>query len=279
MWGVFDMSFEDIESSNYDAVVTKLYDFRLGDTTNYWRYTSHPEEIIWGGESYIPTTISDAGVTQSGDVDNDDFVITLPADAEFCNLFIGTPPSCEITVVAREKLEGEDETQIIFAGLVRSTKRVSRVATDVICKARTASLNRNGLRLSWSRTCTHVLYDTRCRANPAVFVTEAVTTTVTNLRITSAAFALLPTGRLNNGYVEWDGTNGVTERRGIDRHVNNTIFLIGQTDGLVAGSTVRAYPGCNNTPATCENVFNNLANHGGFAKMPGRSPFDGRPIF
>ena len=50
-------------------------------------------------------------------------------------------------------------------------------------------------------------------------------------------------------------------------------------DGLRVGQDVVAYPGCARTIAICQSKFNNAPNFGGVPGLPGKSPFDGTPIF
>jgi hypothetical protein len=69
------------------------------------------------------------------------------------------------------------------------------------------------------------------------------------------------------------------ERRGIESHSGATFTVLGSTAGLDVGDYITAYPGCGRTRAECKNKFNNLPNYGGFAHLPGKSPFEGDPVF
>jgi len=95
------MAYGDYEYSNEDGKPVALYEFTIG--TKAWRYTSDSEPVVANGETYQPVPISDNGTTQSGEAQNDDFVVTLPASTEIAQLFIGTPPSEEIWLTVRRK--------------------------------------------------------------------------------------------------------------------------------------------------------------------------------
>ncbi len=49
--------------------------------------------------------------------------------------------------------------------------------------------------------------------------------------------------------------------------------------GLVAGMTLKAYPGDDHTLATCATKFDNVANYGGFPYFPEKNPFGGSPVY
>ena len=55
--------------------------------------------------------------------------------------------------------------------------------------------------------------------------------------------------------------------------------LLGGSYSLLVGTSVYGYIGCQRTAQYCNDVVGNLDNYGGFEQMPGRSPFDGNPVF
>ena len=67
-------------------------------------------------------------------------------------------------------------------------------------------------------------------------------------------------------------------RRGIESQNGNNFQVLGSTDGLEVGTAVTLYPGCPRNTTACK-LFNNLPNYGGFPHLPGKSPFDGSPVF
>lgn len=271
------MSFDSAERSNYGGIPTMLYEFSLGP--NKWRYSSGIEDITLGADVYSAAAISDSGIIQSGDVSNDDFTVTMPAGLPFASLFLGTPPSESVYLTCRRMNRGESEAPILWVGQVRSTKRISQIAIEVVCKMLTASLNRNGLRLSWGRGCPHALYDINCRVNPADFGIAIQVQGLTGATIISSSLTVIPDGYLAGGYFEWTIMAGVQERRAIEGHTGSVLTVLGTTDKLSVSTWITVFPGCDRTSSTCSMKFNNLSNYGGFPHMPSKSPFDGDPIF
>lgn len=270
------MSFDQIERSNYDSIPTKLYEFTLASRT--WRYASGEQNVAHNGAVYLGIPISDSGMSQSGEIDGDDFTVTLPASAEFTQLFRGTPPSQFIRVLVRQANRGEEDAPIIWAGLVKNGRRTNVAEFQVTCRLLTASLNRLGVRLAWARGCHHALYDRRCRVDKQLFAVVAQISGVDGSGF-SAPVSSLGRDYLTGGFIEFNGVGGVLDRRAIESHEGTRIVLLGSADGLTNGMSVTLYPGCDRTSSTCELKFNNLSNYGGFDRMPKKSPFDGDPVF
>jgi uncharacterized phage protein (TIGR02218 family) len=273
------MPFDDLEISNYDSLPQTFYEFKLGPAT--WYYTNSAFDITAEGHTYIGLPISDNGIKQSGEVDTDDITITLPHSADFNTLFLGTPPSEEILATIKRRNFGASELVVAWVGTVKSNARdTARATNKVVCKMLVASLNRPGLRLSWGRNCPHALYDQMCRVDPADFATTVQVDSVVGNRITSAAVDLIDDHYLVGGYLEFIRTSvGAVERRAIEENIGSQINVLGVADGIQVGDFITVYPGCARTVAACKNKFNNLPNYGGFPHLPGKSPFDGDPVF
>lgn len=271
------MAFNEIEVSNYQGVPAQLYEFRLG--TSVWRYAAGDDEVVVAGDVYEPIAIGHDGYSASGDPSADDLTINISALAAVNDLFDGTPPSDTIELFIRSYHHGDVEAPVVWAGSVRSSSRVSSAEARFTCNSLLATLNRNGLRLSWQRGCPHALYDRQCRVNPEHYATAILVESMDGGSISAASISLLPDGYLDGGFLSFAGTHGTTERRGIERQSGTRVELLGPSDGIAVGEWVIAYPGCNRTTEACLNKFNNLDNYGGFPHIPNKSPFDGDPVF
>lgn len=283
------MSYDSFEISNYDSAPTNLYEFSIG--YSFWRYAAGEEDVTIAGFEFVDgvltpaqvtykaVPISDSGLVQSGDTQNDDFTVTLPANVTFASLYLATPPSQTVYLTCRRKQREDNEAPVVWVGEVRSTKRSSVIELQVICKVLTATLNRNGLRLAWGRGCPHALYDRNCTVDPDDFGIAINVQGLTGASITSSGLASLPAGYLSGGYFEFDQLPGVKERRMIESHSGSVLNVLGTTDGLEVSDWITVFPGCDRVSSTCNSKFNNLSNYGGFSHMPGKSPFDGDPVF
>lgn len=273
-------TFDELENSNDRGQPVALYQFRIGSV--YWRYTSADRDLSWGGHTWSATAISDKG-TERGNADQDKFEVTLPSHLPIVALFRATAPSETIWVTAfRIHWPDPASAPVFFVGTVTDVARPKETARAVVrCKPITASFERGGLRLAYSRGCPHVLYDHDCRVDKELFKFEDTVDQVDGTTFRLPAFA----GTLDHfkaGFAQWEREPGLPERRGIiavtDGAPGALVEVIGTTDGIAVGTAMTIYQGCPHNPEGCQR-FANDDNYGGFERLPGKSPFDGNPVF
>lgn len=274
--------FDQIEISQDDGKPQFLYHFQLND--KHWRYTSgmaNPNAaqgyVDMDGERWYEQPISHSSVRQVGDTKSETCNVTMPNNLPIPAMFNTTPPSSAILLEIKCYHRGDSQVATVFVGEVVEVNQPTPNRADLGVRQLSASLQRNGLRLHYARLCPHTLYDVNCKAVRTP--TAAVLTETGSGLIRATAFASRPDGYFDGGYLQWVDPIRGTERRAIEQHVGNTILLFGTDDGLSVGLAVEAFPGCNKTFATCDLKFNNSLNYGGFPAMPGKSPFDGEPVF
>lgn len=276
------MSFDAQEISNFDGVPIGLYEFWIED--KFWRYTTFEHDVTAaiapaGTGVYSALAISDSGVTQTGDTNNDDLTITLPKSADVMRPWIGTPPSSETWLRIRRKDANDAQAVVVWIGTITNAKIVDSISAEMVGRMLTASFIRNGLRSTYQRGCRAALYDNMCKVNKSEFAVSGTIDSVGGGGIAVSEADALPDGYFSGGFIQWTNDDGLTNRRAIEWHAGPTLALLELTDGLTTGQAVTIYPGCDRTTATCENKFNNLANYRGFPHLPGKSPYDGDPVF
>lgn len=272
------MTFDAYELSLSQGEPVVLYEFNRGGAIT--RYTSADRNIVIADNTYKSIPISDGGITQSGDESQDTITITVISTEDVPAMFIQTPPSQILYVMIKYYHADDPDVQVVtqWIGTV-SDVQINQIGTATIsCRTITASFDHDGGDLTWGRSCNHILYQPGCFVDPADFETDIVISAVTTTGIVSAGFTRWAAPRFAGGYVQWTNTDGSIETRGIVTHAGNAVGIIGFTNGLSAGMTIQGFPGCNLTPDDCR-FFANLPNFGGYDSMPGRSPFDGNPVF
>lgn len=273
------MSFKLFEIASFLGRPVCLYEFAWGPT--FWRYTSADRDITWNAETWTAVPIKDDGFTQGAN--SNPITITLPRRLPVVQLFNGMPPMTPIFVTCRRvhRDDTDQEANIYWVGRIASVKGKDSATAEISGLPIDRTLQRLGLRLCWERSCPHVLYDTSCRVDKTAFATTTTITALTATTLTVASLGALAGAQYAGGLIEWQATvEGAIDRRAIQNFVaGNELGLMGTTDRLTVGQAVTIYPGCDLTPATCKNVFNNLPNFGGFPFLPGKSPFDGNQVF
>lgn len=294
------MAFNDYEISDAAGRPVALYQFQYGNT--YWRYCTADEDQTVGLDEnddpavWTALAITDEGVTQGGS-DQNDLQITTQSNHPVAALFRNSQPTGKIWLTVRRWHIGDpdDETPIQWVGTVINAVLLDDATVQMSCRSLGGSYDRQGLRLSWGRSCPHVLYGNGCNnagsnaKEDHAYEYEIIS--LDGISFTAGTFdaedppAPIPgsfsepaEGTFTGGFVEWVRADGSFDRRGIEKQTGDYFLLLGTTDGLEVGSAVTVYPGCPRNTTGCK-LFNNLPNYGGFPHLPGKSPFDGSPVF
>lgn len=272
------MSFAANELSLEGGQPIRLFQFQRGVLS--YLYNTSDRDIVLGPAIYRGNAgIGDNGMQFTGQPTADTYTITMPSDSEISLMFRGLPPSDPISVTVRDYHYGDTDVSVAWVGVIKGCQWPNDQSVEIACQSLAGSLEVPGLRLGWQRACPYTLYKAGCKVNPTAYrVTGEVTSLDGNSIVVNTAGSY-PAGWFTGGIVEWEIPGGVFEARGIRSHVAGTLTLLGGTYGLATGKDVRMYPGCNRTFATCFAKFNNDPNFGGIPGLPGRSPFDGNPVF
>lgn len=271
------MTFNNAEISTQDGRPIALYLLEWGNTE--WCYTSADRDIEYGVDVngdpriYTAVAVSDRGMVQGGSSQND-FAMDIPANLPIVALYKGTPPSESIWLTVRRMHIGETDAPIYWIGNVSNVKRTGYVDAQVIGRPLTSSFKRTGLRLCWTRECPHFLYDAGCKLDPEDFRVDVEVASKVGNTLTVTGIVITDEGYYTGGFVSWVATDeGTVERRMVEKQVGGSLTLFGLADGIEVGDELALYPGCNRTPETCKNKFDNIDNYGGYDFMPGKTPF------
>lgn len=269
------MSFASRETSLADGQPLRLYHFARG--TASWRYASGDRDIVHQTQVYKSAAISDDGIRQTGQTTPDKLTLTVPADLEVAQLYRSAPPSTAVTLTVFALHFAEPDFVVVWSGNVRAVKWPRADRASIVCAPLSEAMDATGLRLTWDRSCPHALYSAACGVSAALWRAEAALQTIDAVSVSSGAFAAYPDGYFTAGYLEWTaGAN--MERRAIEGHIGERLWLLGGAAGIPLGAAVRAYRGCQQTTTACVS-FNNLPNYGGIPHLAGVSPYDGRNIY
>jgi len=278
-------SYDLREISTNDGEDVRLYTFKRGDA--FWRYASGDRDVSYAGDIYSAIAILDDGFKQKGQAVTDDFTITVPSSIAIPRMFVGTPPSQPIKVQVRLLQYGDNFAPLVWTGFISSVKYRDPVTSDIVCNTQTFFLNRRGLRLAWTRGCTHNVYGPGCGLGAGDWAEPATITALYGNAFGYALDAQPSPARWDNrfaaGFIEWNPDPAYVERRGIQQDDGSTCILLGAADGLTVGMAVRLLPGCTLVPSSCRHFgdpgIGNISRYGGFGMLPGKSPFDGNPVF
>ncbi|QGF20883.1 tail assembly protein [Serratia phage JS26] len=273
------MAFSRLETSDQDGRPLILYQFELGNKV--WRYTSADSSVSANGALYESVFIEDEGVNQTGEAQSDTFKLRMPFATPVPQLFQVTPPINQIAVKRFALHDGDTEAILNYVGFITQVNASEPGMAEIECITLSPTMQRNGLRLTWSRGCPYSVYDpSTCKANKAAYAVTALIKTAGAGILTTDAVKAFSDGYFDGGFIEWtDSFTGAQERRGVDAHAGDQLRLLGKSDGILEGMSIKVYPGCPRTTQACQDKFNNLLNYGGVPHMPGKSPFGQDPLY
>lgn len=226
-----------------------------------------------------PMAIKDDGVKFSGDKISDTLNITASSDIEPAQWFRRAPPGQPIRVSIHDRHVGDNEFTVTYVGEITEASFDSPGEVKFSVNSIGASLDREGLRLCWQRSCTHTIYDpVNCGVNPADWRDIVTVVNITPTSVTVDGMENLTNGKFNGGFLEFDHPVKGLMSLTIRSQSANVLQIFEGTEELFPGMTASIYPGCNHTPAACTG-FNNFPRYGGVRSLPGKSPFDGSPVF
>lgn len=264
------MTYDEREKSRYLA--QPVEGFRFAQGSNLWLYTSADRAITLPAGVFAPEAIVRSELDFSQEDTGETIELTLPRANPVPALFIGDLPSTPVWVTVYRAHRGEESLAVtIFSGKVirarfEESEAILTGASLMAMLARTVPI------LALQTPCNHALYSGPCGANPTASRDMVSVTSVNGATVVSSGFALRPDQWYRGGRLE----TASGETRFIVDHQGSTVTLISPLPGLRSLDEVRAYWGCDHLEATCRDKFDNLVNHLGWSRLPGRNPFSGR---
>lgn len=274
------MAYNYFETSVDQGRPLFLYRFSLGESV--WRYTSADSDVVLGSDTWTAVPISDDGMKQTGEAVTEAMTITASSKITPAQMYLSYPPSRQIQVSILALHDGDTETRAVYAGEVTQCNVTQPGTVKLTCETLSATMAREGLRLTWQRSCPYALYDpVTCKVNKTAFSAAALVTAQESNVLTVPSLSSFAAGYFSGGFVEWSDPVRGRERRGIEEHTNDgevLLTLFGGAAGIDTGAMLDVFPGCSRNVAGCTK-FNNLLNYGGVLKLAGKSPFDGSAVF
>lgn len=262
--------FQTFEVSPFGAEPKELYAFVLG--TRCWLYTSADEDTDYLGKTYLARTISRGSFTRNEENASSNVEIRIDRGLAVAPMLVGatTPQPMQVTIFRLHRPDEGDAIRMFYGRVANS--RIEREEVVVTVASPLGRDEKQIPRERILRTCPHALYGKRCRVDPTAW---SVSTTIAVKYADANQYGLSsdggnPDGWLTAGVLVKDSTG---QRGFIQEHIGNTIRLLIQMPGLVAGDAVTLYAGCDRTVETCRDKFNNVPQFGGFPLHPERNPF------
>jgi uncharacterized phage protein (TIGR02218 family) len=266
------------EESEQQGAPVELYEFITEDTT--YRYTSAEVDVIYASNTYTSEAIYRTPLALSVETVRNALTLTLRRNNDVTDLFRISPPDNPVGLIVKRFHRGDSEVATVWVGRVLNVSWQDTSGAQMQCEPASISMNRNGLGRYYQVPCPYALYNADdCKVDRAAFTHATTVTAISGLTVTVASKH--STHPYPGGFIEFTtGAPPITERRLITA-VSGNVFTLSRrfSDALIVTSAVSLLAGCDHTMATCNGVFNNKLNYGGFIAMPKKNPFAGTPVF
>lgn len=275
------MTFDAREQSEQDAAPVELYEFYYGNTV--YRYTSSESAVTVDSENYTSEPIKRSSIAISIEQPRMALRLEVRRNHPIADLFRITPPLEPVGLIVKRYHRDDNDVGVVWVGRVLNCGWNETTTAQLNCEPASISVNRNGLGRYIQVPCPYALFNPNdCKANKTLFAHATTVSSVSGLTITVGSLGAYS---YPGGWAEWTSPDSpdsppVMQRRLITGVAGLVLTLnrafpseVGATDAIVL------YPGCDHTIATCNDVFNNKLNFGGFIGMPKKNPFNGAPVY
>lgn len=259
------MTFQATETSQDQGSPIEIYEFLLGGEA--FRFTTDEVERVVDALTYEPAEISRSRITLGPEQRSDVLEIELPSSNPLVQRYINSVPGqrANLTIRRFHRLDGDDETIVVFKGVIRSAGFTLNGSTSRIAAIPlTAALSRTIPRFTYQGLCNHVLYDTRCKVVQNNFRLQANVSVVSGDEITVPGAAGFGADFFVGGFVSF----GAVDFRMVLAQTGDVLRLLLPFETSPLNQQVDVFAGCDHTLATCDAKFDNVINYGGNNFVP-----------
>ena len=242
-----------------------------------WFKARGTADIVFNADTYISSPLKHGGFSQKGDSTKSSLDIKLPLEDSLAQYYLsGSPSQLMGLTMFRWAV---DNFYTHWKGRLVNYK-VSRDEVTLHFESVFTSVRRPGLRARFSYDCRHVVYGPGCELDPEDFRDNFTCTAVNGVVLTVAGADALDDALYRGGMLSQPNGSKLFIRSKVGTQVTvnwpptNTKEEVAEN----GSASVGLHPGCDLKDTTCDTVFNNLPNHGGFKHIPRRNAHGGNSI-
>lgn len=259
-------TFNTIAAQTAPGVMTELYLFK-DRAGNMAYYNSGQTAITYKGNVYQPATLKRDKIKDDDSMSSRTVTITAPITKMLTDYLGQNSLRTEVSIF---RLFEADQTEVvpIFFGIISEGVQIDVDAKTVSakCVSNSLILEKEIPALIYSAMCQNVLFDARCGLSAGFYTVLGSITAANGNVITSTDFSGYAANWFAGGYASF-----ANETRMITKSDGNDITLLSPFNAaLTVGSRVSVYAGCDGSPQTCRDKFNNL-------RPDGNAGFNGCP--
>lgn len=265
------MTYDALETSVHGGRPVELYLFQ--SASEAWQYTSADQDITVSALLYSAVPIGRGEIESGENVAKANLVINTAINTPLVTRWMEHTLDELITLTIYRYHDGDAEVVAYWKGRVLSIS-VTGPEASIQCESVFTSLKRPGLRARYQKSCRHALYQRGCNVTKATFAVAGVVSAVDGAQVTVTGADAFDDRYFTGGMLET--ADGIFKT--ITGHAGENLAMSGPVHGLEATDAVTLYPGCDHSMETCDEVFDNLDNYGGFPWIPPSNPMGGSSI-
>lgn len=267
--------FETNLASEQQRPVPEFYVFNSGGVIE--RYTSFSRSLTFLGYEFQAATIQRGSLKFDAKLNVVKINIATPMTPNMTKYIANTPVEPVLVTIYRSHLDYLDQYEIFFKGKVKNVQFKNKIASAQ-CESKNSILAAKIPQIIYQSFCNHDIYDSGCLLSEVSYKRKATVVSFADNGATitytftdgggTPADDYFKTGRLVFGSDE----RLITAGPGGSLGANDVQIHVPFSSDLTAGSEINLYPGCDGSPSTCLNTYNNLIHFLGMPYIPSRNP-------
>lgn len=250
----------------------ELYRFAFGNEVEY--YTSWPKSLTFNAHLYLAAPIKRSGFTMDSQYKAMSLSVVAPPTLAFQRYLASAPASVTQVTIYRAVEDDLTEYVILFNGYVKSVS-FSNQQAQAECISNSNILDNLIPEILYQSYCNHTVFDDGCGLAESSWRLQLNNITV------SVDGDYIQDTQLGSYAEDYFGLGVASSIDGefmrfITRHdyANDRVYLHipFSSSEVVTGDNIYVYPGCDGSPATCVDRFNNLLKFLGMPYIPSNNP-------
>lgn len=267
--------YEDNLAEIQQRPVPEFYVFTSGSTIE--RYTSYSRDLTFLGRTFSAATIQRGTIKVDTKLNIIKLTVATPMTPNMTKYIANTPVEPIGVTIYRSHIDYLDQYSVFFSGKVVSVQFKGKIASAE-CESKNSILSAKIPQILYQSFCNHDIYDSGCQVSESNYKRVA---TVTGFSGDGATISFSFTdggGSVSDDYFKTGkivfGTDErlVTAGPGGSLAADEVQIHIPFSGDLIVGSTINIYPGCDGSPSTCLNTYNNLIHFLGMPYIPSSNP-------
>ena len=255
------------EYEDYDAVshrFAELYELKFPTTT--YRYTSYYKDIEYNYHLYEAVPMKRSRIEHNLNLFADKELEVVSRPTKALREYVANMTLLKV-ILTLTRLDLETgQTKVIFKGMGKGVS-LKDDYISILFSPISSVFSYSIPKFLYQPLCNNILFDRNCGLGKDAWKIVTTVMVQDDGSLYSNDFSSKPDGWFIGGFVRYQN-----EYRLITNHQGSYIWIQAPFSDDIDNKEVEVFPGCDGSPATCRDKFNNLDNFNGFPYIPNKNP-------